>query len=114
MLGARGWITFDRGVYTLRSAPGLHVDVDALLAVAAEAERAARREERPDASTLAAWQAVLLAPVGVLGEGTAAGDWLVAHQDRVQAAHATGIGALGRLYTTLDASVPSVAMDATK
>ncbi len=114
-LGGRDWVVFDGGAYALRRgggpaadsppgrAPALDVDVDALLGAAAGARAAARRGESPDggapdAATLGSWRAVLTAPRGELGEGVAAGDWLVAHQDRVRAAHAAGLDALGALY----------------
>jgi DNA-binding SARP family transcriptional activator len=111
-IGGRDWVVFDGGAYALRrgapapdsAAPALDVDVDTLLSAAEGARAAAHRAgslrgESPDAATLGSWRAVLTAPVGELGEGAAAGDWIVAHQDRVRAAHAAGLAALGTLYT---------------
>jgi DNA-binding SARP family transcriptional activator len=104
-LGRREWITFEAGAYGLRRPGGgaddaawaLAVDADALLAAAAGARQAIRRQATPDDAALAAWRAALVAPRGTLGEGVPAGDWIVEHQDRLRAAHADGLVALAQL-----------------
>ncbi|GLC23817.1 BTAD domain-containing putative transcriptional regulator [Roseisolibacter agri] len=97
-LGGREWVVFDGSAYALRRDGDVAVDVDALLDAAAGARRAVRRQDAPDESTLGAWRATLEEARGELGEGVPSGDWLVEHQDRVRAAHADGLSALGQLY----------------
>jgi DNA-binding SARP family transcriptional activator len=56
-----------------------------------------RRRATPDPAALDAARAALDRMRGELAAGTAAEDWVVAHQDRVRAAWAEGMDALARL-----------------
>jgi DNA-binding SARP family transcriptional activator len=114
ILGGKDRVTFDGGSYRLArdGAPGgFDADVDAVLA-AAEAARAAERRRAPvDAGTRARWAAALgRHERGMLGEGMDAGDWLVAHQDRVRAAWAGGLEALARLHAAAGAQADAAAL----
>jgi non-specific serine/threonine protein kinase len=104
-LGRREFVVFADGTsaYRLDRSPAADVvlqsDVDRVLAAAERLREASRRK-----STLAAAQlrearaALALADRGPLGEGVAAGDWLVEHQDRVRDALTAGFTALAQLH----------------
>jgi DNA-binding SARP family transcriptional activator len=98
---ARPWVAFSDGRYRLaRALPGaaLDCDVDALVAAAERLRGAERRQEALDAAELEAHGQALARRRGELGEGLAAGDWLLPHQDRVRSAWADGMHALARQH----------------
>ncbi|GJG86096.1 hypothetical protein tb265_12770 [Gemmatimonadetes bacterium T265] len=115
-LGDPRWVTFAGNAYALDRAPAaagtdpggaLDADVDAVLAAAAALREGVRRAgARPealahalDAVALDAARAGLARYRGPLatatGPGAAAGDWAVAHADRVRGAWADGTALLG-------------------
>ncbi|AHG93439.1 transcriptional activator domain-containing protein (plasmid) [Gemmatirosa kalamazoonensis] len=105
--GERGWVTVVDGRYALarEPAPGVRLacDVDDLLAAADALARAERRQQALDAAALADAERALGVgadggPRGDLAPGLALGDWIVEHQDRVRAAWADGVQALGRQH----------------
>ena len=103
-LGRREWVVFADGssAYRLDRTPAadlaLHSDVDRVLAAAERMREAARRKTVLTSAQLRdARSALALADRGPLGEGIAAGDWLVEHQDRVRDAIAAGLSALAQL-----------------
>jgi predicted ATPase/DNA-binding SARP family transcriptional activator len=99
-LGDRRWIVFDDEGYRLERVPGpdarLDADVDALLATGEQLRRAARRQAPLEREALDAARVTLAHTHGGLAEGTTAGDWLVEHQDRLRAAWADAMQALGQ------------------
>jgi DNA-binding SARP family transcriptional activator len=104
-------------------APALACDVDAVLAAAAALRAADRAAERAgargpaavaaagaDVAAIAAWSRALdQAQRGALGEGTKAGDWLVAHQNRLRAAWGDALEALARLHARRGTPVAAAA-----
>jgi predicted ATPase/DNA-binding SARP family transcriptional activator len=114
--GDASWIAFTEGRYRLlRAQPAdgtatetaaapplaLDCDVDAVLA-AAETLRQAERRRRPlGPDALAVLGRTLARRRGPLGQGLAAADWLLEHEDRVRAAWADGTEALARRWAEL-------------
>jgi DNA-binding SARP family transcriptional activator len=86
--------------------------VDALLAAAHDGSAGAPGDDPVSAGPgpLSAWRAALdRAHRGPLGEGTEAGDWLVAHQGRVRGAWGDGLEALARLHARRGAPADAAA-----
>lgn len=100
-LGNTKWITFDRNLYRVDRAPEpgrtLEVDVDVVLAASARLRAMARERVAPTPEQLVESRRALDRHRGPLGQGFAKGDWIIAHQDRVQAAWAEGMDALAQL-----------------
>jgi predicted ATPase/DNA-binding SARP family transcriptional activator len=100
-LGARDWVRLSGGRYRLERATGpnaaLDCDLDAVLGAAARLRRARVRREALDDAELAALGAALARRVGPFGDGVAAGDWLVAQEDRIAAAWSDAMVDLGAL-----------------
>jgi predicted ATPase/DNA-binding SARP family transcriptional activator len=117
-LGSKAWVRFGGHAYALArpDAPAadgrsLDCDVDAVRGAATAAVAAAGRGERPDDATLAAWRAALdRADRGSLGEGLAAGEWIVAHRRRLAAQWADGIAALAELHAARDEPDEAIAL----
>jgi DNA-binding SARP family transcriptional activator len=103
---ARPWIAFADGRYRLERALGpdaeptsaLDCDVDAVLAAADRLRQGEQRREALPEAELDRLAAALARRRGELGEGLAAGDWLLAHQDRVRAAWGDAMQALARQH----------------
>jgi DNA-binding SARP family transcriptional activator len=102
LLGSARWIAFDHGRYRLARNPAddtqLTSDVDDVLATSARLRQALRRRETIDVTALDVAREVFERHRGELAPGFAAGDWLVAAQDRVRSAWVDGVDALARLY----------------
>jgi non-specific serine/threonine protein kinase len=102
-LGPERWITFERNSYRLdRTSAGgsaqLEADVDVLLATSARVRQALRRREPVEPAMLDAARQVFEASGADLAPGFAAGEWIVAEQDRVRTAWADGLDALAQLF----------------
>jgi DNA-binding SARP family transcriptional activator len=108
---ARPWIAFADGRYRLErvlpppggaagaeGAAALDCDVDALADAAERLRLAELRREAVDEAELERLAAALARRRGELGEGVAAGDWLLAHQDRVRALWGDAMQALARQH----------------
>ncbi len=100
-LGATRWITFDRNVYRFDRAPEpgriLALDVDSVLAASAQLRAWLRERGSPTAEQLAGARLALDQCRGLLAHGLVRDDWIIPHQDRVQAAWAEGMDALAQL-----------------
>ena len=111
-LGPEKWIVFEGGRYRIdpNPAPGVQLDADvrAVLTAAARLRNAARRRESWDDAALDAARHDLARAKGPLGEGTATGDWLVAHQDRVHMAWVEGMESLAQLLRGRQAEAVAV------
>jgi len=101
-LGPERWIVSEQGAYRLERSPSpevtLEVDVDLLLATAAQLRKALRRREEVTPAALDQARQVLEQCNADLAPGFAGGEWLVSAQDRVRAAWVDGADALAQLY----------------
>jgi len=100
-LGATRWITFDRNLYTFSRTPEpgrtLDLDVDAVLAASAKARAWLRERTVPTPEAFAEARRALARNRGAIARGFVKEDWILAHQDQVQAAWADGMDALAQL-----------------
>lgn len=104
-LGAPRWITFDRNVYRIDRQPepglSLDTDVDAVLGASVRLRALARERATPAPDVLTDARRALDRNRGPLGHGFVREDWLIPHEDRVQAAWADGMDALAHLWHRL-------------
>ena len=100
-LGSTRWITFDRNLYTFSRTPEsgrtLDLDVDAVLAASAKARAWLRERTVPTPEAFAEARRALARNRGAIARGFVKEDWILAHQDQVQAAWADGMDALAQL-----------------
>ena len=100
-LGSTPWITFDRNVYRVERSPEpgrtLAVDFDAVLEASARLCAFARARAAPTSEELANAALALDLHRGPIARGAVKGDWILAHDDRVQSAWADGMQALAQL-----------------
>jgi len=100
-LGTTRWIAFDRNVYRVDRSPEpgrtLVLDVDEVLAASARLRALLRERATPTPEQLASERGALDQCRGPLAQGLVRDDWIIAHQDRVQAAWADGMDALAQL-----------------
>lgn len=100
-LGSTKWITFDRNLYRVDRSPEpgrtLEVDVDVVLAASSRLRAMLRERVVATPEQLTDARRALDLHRGPLGQGFAKGDWIIAHQDRVQAAWTEGMDALAQL-----------------
>ena len=100
-LGTRKWIAFDRNFYRFDRAPepGCHLelDVDAVLAASLRLRTHLKERTVLAHTDLSAAHAALDRHRGPFAMGMVMQDWIVSHQDRIDAAWADGMDALAQI-----------------
>ena len=100
-LGNTRWIAFDRGIYRFDRSPaaGRHLDFDVDAVLTASTQVRALRRERGTATRaqLADLRSALDQNRGLLAQRFVKEDWIIPHQERVQAAWADGMEGLAEL-----------------